>query len=68
MTVFENSKADVLNPRYDAVDKEIFIGQLTTAERDALVNVKTGAIIYNTSTDEWQGFQNPSTWRVFTVV
>jgi len=35
----------------------IFVPRITTAERDALQNVINGQIIYNTSTDKFQGYE-----------
>jgi hypothetical protein len=40
----------------------IFVPRLTTAQRDALQNVINGQIIYNTTTDNFQGYQAGS-WQ-----
>jgi hypothetical protein len=40
----------------------IFIPRLTTAQRDALQNVINGQLIYNTTTNKFQGFENNS-WQ-----
>ena len=36
----------------------IFAPRITTAERDALQNVINGQLIYNTSTEKFQGYEN----------
>lgn len=36
----------------------IFVPQLTTAQRDDLQNVMNGQLIYNTSTNKFQGYEN----------
>lgn len=36
----------------------IFVPRLTTAQRDALQNVINGQLIYNTSTNKFQGYEN----------
>lgn len=41
----------------------IFVPRITTAERDALQNVVHGQMIYNTSTNKFQGFEGtPGAW------
>lgn len=39
----------------------MFVPRITTAERDALINPTNGQIIYNTTLDKFQGFEN-SAW------
>lgn len=36
----------------------IFVPRITTAERNALQNVVNGQLIYNTSTNKFQGYEN----------
>ena len=36
----------------------IFTPRITTAQRDALQNVINGQLIYNTSTNKFQGYEN----------
>lgn len=36
----------------------IFAPRITTAERDALQNVINGQLIYNTSAEKFQGYEN----------
>ena len=36
----------------------IFVPQVTTAQRDALRNVINGQLIYNTSLNKFQGYEN----------
>jgi hypothetical protein len=39
----------------------IFVPRITTAERDALQNVVNGQMIYNTTLNKFQGYEN-SAW------
>lgn len=39
----------------------LFVPQLTTAQRDELQNVINGQLIYNTTTNKFQGYEN-SAW------
>ena len=43
-----------------------FIPQLTTAQRNTIQSPVNGQMIYNTSTDTFQGFQAGS-WMTFTL-
>lgn len=36
----------------------IFVPRVTTAQRDALQNVINGQLIYNTTTNKFQGYEN----------
>jgi len=36
----------------------IFVPELTTEQRDALVNVKNSQMIYNTTVNKFQGYEN----------
>jgi hypothetical protein len=36
----------------------IFVPRITTAQRDLLINVVNGQLIYNTSTNKFQGYEN----------
>lgn len=36
----------------------MFVPRLTTAQRDSLQNVINGQLIYNTSTNKFQGYEN----------
>ena len=36
----------------------MFVPRLTTAQRNALQNVINGQLIYNTSTEKFQGYEN----------
>lgn len=40
----------------------IFVPRLTTAQRDALQNVINGQLIYNTTLNKFQGYEN-SSWQ-----
>lgn len=45
----------------------IFIPVMTTTQRNAIQNPVNGQMIYNSSTNEFQGREN-GVWRVFTLV
>ena len=56
MTIFKDSKSDVLNDALDMRKGELFLAQLTTTERNnqAVEHFKQGAMIFNTTVDKVQ--------------
>lgn len=48
----------------------MFIPKVTTIQRNAIQSPQNGQMIYNTTTDQFQGFVGGATpaWKVFTVV
>ena len=61
MTIFSKSKADVLSNQYE-IRSRIFLPTYTTTERDALSNpvATNGELIYNTTTNKVEAFENGS--------
>lgn len=45
----------------------IFIPTITTEQRDSLQDVQNGQMIYNTTVNQFQGFE-AGTWKTFTLV
>lgn len=69
MTVFKDSKDDVLSNDYDRmelvqIDGQLFPPQYTTAERDAL-SATAGLLVYNSTTNKLN-FYNGSAWEAVT--
>lgn len=44
----------------------VFVPQVTTDQRDTIQNPQNGQMIYNTTTDTFQGYQ-AGAWKTFTL-
>ena len=66
MTILKDSKADVLNTRLAMVKQPVILPVLTTAERDALVDIQDGMMIINGSSNVFQVRVN-NAWINFVI-